>query len=61
MFNAPMMTMMRMMAATAGRKYVSATLAGCAVGCAVAAGAGSTANAVVACEPQYDSLPPYMT
>ena len=42
----------------AGRKYVSA-IDGCCVGCGVAAsGAGSTLNAVTACDGQYDSDPP---
>jgi len=44
--------------AIAGTKYKSATDAGC-VGCGVGvAGAGSTLNAVTACDGQYDSEPP---
>ncbi len=42
----------------AGKKYRSAIDCGASVGAAVAAGAGSTANDVTACDGQYDSDPP---
>ena len=54
---APIAMMAMMIAATEGRKYCSTMLTGAGVGAAVASGASSTANAVVACDGQYELLP----
>ena len=53
----PMTMIAIMIAATEGKKYCSTMVGGACVGAAVCSGASSTANAVVACDGQYDSEP----